>query len=325
MRAVVVDRLMKPSELSVSEVESPEPGPGEIAIDVVAAGCNFSDVLMLRGEYQVKPELPFVPGREAAGTVAEMGPGVSGRVAVGDRVLAYTHLGAFAERVVVAEAEVQAMPTEMTFEHGAAMPIVYPTSHAALVDRAGLEAGDTLLVHAAAGGVGLAAVQIGKALGARVIATAGGAEKLEVARRAGADVVVDYREEDFVAVVMDETAGRGADVIYDSVGGDTTDRSLKCIAWKGRLLVIGFAGGRIPEIRANRIMLKNISVVGLHWPVYTEKEPETVRAIWSDLMALYARGGLTPLIQHTYALDEAGLALAALADRKTVGKVIVVP
>lgn len=324
MRAVVVDRLMEPRDVAVREVPEPLPGRGEIAIDVRAAGCNFSDILMLKGEYQVVPPLPFIPGREAAGVVAEVGPGVSG-VERGDRVLAYTHLGAFAERVVVAADAVFAMPDAMSFEHGAALPIVYPTSHAALVDRAAIRPGETLLVHAAAGGVGLAAVQIGRALGARVIATASGVDKLAVARAAGAEVVIDYREQDFVPVVLEATDGRGADVVYDPVGGDTTDRSLRCIAWKGRLLIVGFAGGRIPEIRANRIMLKNISVVGVHWPVYAEKEPETVRAIFSDLMRLHARGDIVPLIHATYPLDRLGEALTSLADRRTVGKLIIAP
>ncbi len=324
MRAIVVDRLMDPRDVSVRVVPDPQPGPGEIAIDVRAAGCNFSDILMLKGEYQVVPPLPFIPGREAAGVVAEIGSGVSGRKR-GERVLAYTHLGAFAERVVVPADAAFPMPDAMSFEHGAAMPIVYPTSHAALVDRAAIRSGETLLVHAAAGGVGLAAVQIGRALGARVIATASGTDKLAIARAAGAEVVVDYREQDFVPSVLDATNGRGADVIYDPVGGDTTDRSLRCIAWKGRLVVVGFAGGRIAEIRANRIMLKNISVLGLHWPVYAEKEPETVRAIFADLMRLHARGDIRPLIDATYPLDRVGEALTALADRRSVGKLIIVP
>jgi NADPH2:quinone reductase len=324
MRAVVVDRLMEPREVAVRDVPEPHPGPGEVAIEVRAAGCNFSDILMLQGRYQVKPELPFIPGREAAGVVTEIGAGVSG-IAVGDRVLAFTHLGAFAQKVVVSAAAAFAMPDAMSFEHGAAIPIVYPTSHAALVDRAGIRSGETLLVHAAAGGVGLAAVQIGHALGARVIGTASGGDKLAIVRAAGAEVVIDYREHDFVPVVLEATDGRGADVIYDPVGGDTTDRSLRCIAWKGRLLVVGFAGGQIPEIRANRIMLKNIAVVGLHWPVYAEKEPATVRAIHEDLMRLYARGEIRPLIHATHPLERVGEALGDLADRRTVGKVIIVP
>lgn len=325
MRAIVIDCLIdEPEALRVSEWPTPGAGPGEIVIDVRAAGCNFSDVLMLRGAYQVKPPLPFVLGREAAGVVSELGEGV-GSLALGDRVLAFTDLGAFAEQVKVPVAEARVMPAAMSFETAAAIPIVYPTSYAALVDRAALRTGETLLVHAAAGGVGLAAIQIGKALGARIIATAGGAAKLEVARAAGADVLVDSLREDFVETVLDVTNGLGADVIYDSVGGETTDRSLKCIAWKGRLLVVGFAAGTIPEIRANRIMLKNISVVGLNWPEYTRREPATVDAIHQDLFALYEQGGIAPLIHAAHPLEDTGKALAELAARRTVGKVVVVP
>jgi NADPH2:quinone reductase len=324
MRAVQIDRLMEPGEVRVSEIAEPPVRPGEIVIEVRAAGCNFSDILLARGQYQEKPELPFVLGREAAGLVAQVGEGVSG-FRPGDRVLASTHLGAFAERVAVAASRAWRMPADMSFEAGACLPIVYPTSHAALVDRAALRPGETLLVHAAAGGVGLAAVQIGRALGARVIATAGGPEKLEIARRAGAEVGIDYRREDFAQRVLELTDGAGADVIYDSVGGDTFDRSLKCIAWKGRLVVVGFASGRIPEVAANRILLKNIAVLGLHWPVYAEREPETVESIFEALFELHREGGIEPLVHARYPLEQAARALEALATRKTVGKVLLVP
>ena len=324
MRAVVVQGPMEPGDLKVSEVAGCEAGPGEVVIGVRAAGCNYSDLLMLRGEYQVKPVPPFVPGREASGVVAEVGPGVD-RVNVGDRVLAYTDLGAFAEQVRVPQADVYALPTSMSFEHGAAIPIVYPTSYAALIDLAGLQAGETLLVHAAAGGVGLAAVQIGRALGARVIATAGGEEKLEVARRAGADVLIDYRAGDFAPRVLAETEGQGADVIYDSVGGETFERSMSCIAWKGRLLVVGFASGQIPKISANRVLLKNIAILGLHWPLYREREPATVDRIFAALMHLHRRGEIVPWIDRVHPLEEAGRALEALDRRATVGKRLLVP
>ncbi len=324
MRAVVVDRLMTPEELTVRDIDPPALGEGELRIEVRAAGCNFSDVLMLKGEYQVKPALPFVPGGEVGGVVKELGPGVTG-FAVGDRVLSRCALGGFAEEVVAPAAQAYALPDALSFEAGAALPTVYPTSYAALVWRAPVAPGETLLVHAAAGGVGLSAVQIGKAKGARVIATAGGPEKLEIARRAGADVLIDYREQDFVPIVMEETGGRGADVIYDSVGGDTTDRSLKCIAWNGRLLVIGFAGGEIPSIKMNRVLLKNISLVGLHWSAYPEKEPEAIDACMKGLFEMAATGGIDPLIGARHPLEEAGEALAALASRKTVGKVVLVP
>ena len=217
------------------------------------------------------------------------------------------------------------MPEPMAFEEGASLPIIYPTSYAGLVFRANLQPGENLLVHAAAGGVGIAAVQIGKALGARVIATAGGADKLEVARRNGADETIDYREGDFVERVKELTDGKGADVIYDSVGGDVFDRSLKCIAWNGRLLVIGFASGRIPEVKANRILLKNIAITGLHWGAHVAKEPARIPETFDALFALHAEGKIEPVIYKTYGLDETPVALHDLASRKTYGKVIIAP
>ena len=324
MRAVVVDRPMAPEALRVVEAPRPAVTPGTLRIAVRAAGCNFSDLLMLKGEYQVKPPLPFVPGSEVAGEVLEVGPEVPG-FAVGDRVLARCGTGGFAEEALAPAAASVKLPDWISFESGAALSTVYPTSYAALVFRAALAAGETLLVHAAAGGVGLAAVQIGHALGARVIATAGGAEKCEIARRAGAEVVVDTRSGDFVAAVLEATAGRGADVIYDSVGGDTTDRSLKCIAWNGRLLVIGFASGEIPSVKLNRVMLKNVSLVGLHWSAYPEREPERVAECFAGLFALASRGGIEPLISARWPLERAGEALVALGARQTVGKVVLVP
>lgn len=324
MRAVVVDRLTTPEALRVSEIPAPDLGADEVRIAVRAAGCNFSDVLMLKGEYQVKPPLPFVPGGEVGGEVLEVGAAVEG-LAVGDRVLSRCALGGFAEQVAAPASTTWRLPDALSFEAGAALGTVYPTSYAALVWRAPVAAGETLLVHAAAGGVGLSAVQIGKALGARVIATAGGPEKLEVAKRAGADVLVDYRKEDFVERVLEDTDGRGADVIYDSVGGDTTDRSLKCIAWNGRLLVIGFASGEIPSVKLNRVLLKNISLVGLHWSAYPEREPERIDECMAGLFALAERGGIDPLVSARHPLEEAGVALAALASRRTVGKVVLVP
>lgn len=324
MRAVVVDRLMTPEELRVREIEPPVPGPGEVRIEVRAAGCNFSDLLMLKGEYQVKPPLPFVPGGEVAGVISETGASVSG-LRVGDRVLSRCALGGFAEQVVAPASGTYRMPDALSFEGGAALPTVYPTSYAGLVWRAALARGETLLVHAAAGGVGSSAVQIGRALGARVIATAGGAEKLEVARAAGADVTIDYREEDFVSRVLEETDGRGADVIYDSVGGETTDRSLKCISWNGRLLVIGFASGEIPSVKLNRVLLKNISLVGLHWSAYPEREPARVDECFEGLFAMAAAGEIAPLVSARHPLEAAGEALRALASRRTVGKVVLVP
>jgi NADPH2:quinone reductase len=324
MRAIVVDRWMEPSELTVQEVPEPEVPPGHVLVDVRAAGCNFFDILMVQGKYQVKPPFPFIPGAEIGGVVVAVGEGCR-RFAVGDRVFASAGMGGFAERTAMPEGAVYPLPDGMSFEEGAALPIIYPTSYAGLVFRAELQAGEDLLVHAAAGGVGVAAVQIGKALGARVIATAGGAEKCEIARREGADETIDYLDEDFVARVMELTGGKGADVIYDSVGGDTTDKSLKCIAWNGRLLIIGFASGVIPEIKANRILLKNIAVTGLHWGAHLLKDPEKVPRTFEALFELYAAGKIAPVVYKRFSLDEVPQALEALGSRKTYGKVIVTP
>lgn len=324
MRAIVVDQWTEPGDLSVKDVPEPGVAPGSIKLRVRAAGCNFFDILMVQGKYQVKPPFPFTPGAEVAGVVEEVGDGVDG-VEVGDRVFASAGIGGFAEKVVVSARGAYPMPDDMPFEHGAALPIIYPTSYAGLVYRANLQEGETLLVHAAAGGVGIAAVQIGVALGARVIATAGGDDKLEVARRAGAEVLIDYRKEDFVERVKEATDGRGADVIYDSVGGDIFDRSLKCIAWNGRLLVIGFAGGTIPSVKANRILLKNIAVTGLHWGAYAQHEPGRVPETFAALFALYGDGRIRPEIFKTYPLEEVPDALQALASRKTYGKLIIAP
>jgi len=324
MRAVVVDRFMEPSDLEVREMPSPPLLPGSMRIEVRAAGCNFFDILMVQGRYQVKPPFPFVPGAEIAGVVREVAPDVR-RFAVGDRVLASNGLGGFAEECVVSARSAYALPEAMSFEEGAALPIIYPTSYAGLVDRGNLRAGETLLVHAAAGGVGSAAVQIGRALGARVIGTAGGADKCEVAEREGAEVCIDYRADDFVARVQELTQNRGADVIYDSVGGEITDQSLKCIAWNGRLLIIGFASGKIPSIQANRILLKNIAVTGLHWGAHAQKDPKRIGEVMDALFSMHAKGEIRPVIYGRYPLEAVPAALAALGGRESYGKVIVTP
>ena len=324
MRAIVVDRWTTPADLRVADVPAPATRPDGLLVDVRAAGCNFADILVIAGKYQVKPPLPFVPGVELSGVVHAAGDAVRG-FGPGDRVLAHVPFGAYAEQACVPAALAFRVPAGMSFEEAAAFPIVYPTSHAALVLRAALRAGETLLVHAAAGGVGYAAVQIGKALGARVIATAGGTDKLAVARRAGADEALDYRSDDWAEQVRALTGGRGADVIYDPVGGDTFDQSLRCIAWNGRLLVIGFASGRIPEVRLNRVLLKNVAIVGLHWTAYAEREPARIAETMAALFALHERGAVTPFIQRTYPLEELPAALAALGARETVGKLVITP
>ena len=324
MRAIVVDHWMEPAELAVREIDPPPIGPGMLRIGVRAAGCNFFDILMVKGQYQMRPPFPFIPGAEVAGIVEEVGPGVKD-FAPGDRVMAAPGIGAFAEQVVVPSKAAYRLPDGMSFEAGAAFPIVYPTSYAALKFRAPVTPGDWLLVHAAAGGVGIAAVQIGKAMGARVIGTAGGPDKLDIVRRAGAEVAIDYQREPWVERVKEVTGGHGADIIYDSVGGDVTDGSLKCIAWNGRLLVIGFASGRIPEVKLNRVLLKNISLVGLHWGAHTMHEPARVGETFCALFGLYAKGLIEPMIYRSYPMAELPAALEALGSRQSWGKIVVTP
>jgi NADPH2:quinone reductase len=324
MKAMIATQWGEPSEMQYAEVADPTPGPGQVLIDVKAIGCNFPDILIVQGKYQMKPPLPFSPGHEVAGIALAVGAGVT-RVHQGQRVFAMIELGAYAERAVADDTRVFAIPDTMSYEEAAAFALVNQTSYSALVHRAQMQPGEWLLVHAAAGGVGLAAVQIGKALGARVIATAGTAAKLEIARQSGADVLVDYRTEDWVERVKRVTDGHGADVIYDPVGGDVFDGSSKCIAFEGRLLVVGFAGGRIPSIAANRILLKNMSVVGVHWGMYQTLGSPLVDQWMSALLTMYGKGQVWPVIYKTYPLAEAARALAAIASRESYGKVILVP
>ncbi len=324
MRAMVATEWCEPADMRLAEVPIPEPKAGQVAIDVRAIGCNFFDMLMVQGKYQVRPPLPFSPGGEVSGTVRSMGAGVT-NVRPGDRVSAMLGWGGYAEVAVAAADSVVKMPPSMSFEHGAAFGIVYQTSYVALVHRADLRAGETLLVHAAAGGVGLAAVQIGRALGARVLATAGSAQKLAIAREHGAGEAFDYSTPDWVDRVKEATGGRGADVIYDPVGGDVFERSMKCIAFGGRLLVIGFASGIIPSIQANRILLKNISIVGLHWGAYRTHDPAKIGETMIALFALYERGAIRPVVSSIRPLAEAAAALEEIASRKSVGKVLLVP
>lgn len=324
MRAMIVSEWCEPKDMRPMELPDPEPGPGQVAIDVRAIGCNFFDILMAQGKYQVRPPLPFSPGGEVAGIVRTVGSGVD-NVKPGDRVFAMLGWGGFASVALAPAAGVVRMPDAMSFEHGAAFGIVYQTSYFGLVYRADLRPGETLLVHAAAGGVGLAAVQIGHALGARVLATAGSPAKLAVARQHGAEEAYDYRTPDWVDRVRAATDGRGADVIYDPVGGDVFDLSTKCIAFSGRLLVIGFASGRIPTIQVNRILLKNISVVGLHWGAYRQHDPARIPAAMAELFRLYESGAVRPVISSTHKLEDAARALDEIASRHSTGKVLLIP
>ncbi len=324
MRAMVATEWCEPKDLQLLELPDPEPGPGQVSIDVKAIGCNFFDILMVQGKYQVRPPLPFAPGGELAGVVRAVGPDVGG-VRSGDRVFAMTTWGAYASVAVAPAESVTRIPDAMPFEHGAAFGIVYQTSYFGLVFRAELHAGETLLVHAAAGGVGLAAVQIGRALGARVLATAGAPEKLDIARQHGAEEAYDYSSPDWVEQVKAATAGRGADVIYDPVGGDIFDQSLKCIAFGGRLLVIGFTSGRIPSVQMNRVLLKNISLVGLHWGAYRQRDPAKIHEANTALFKLYEEGKIRPVVSAVYPLEQAAAALDEIGSRRSVGKVVLQP
>jgi len=324
MYRMVVRELDGPRCLRREDLEAVPAGPGQVVIDVKAAGCNFFDILITEGKYQVQPELPFSPGAEVAGTVREIGEGVE-RFAVGDRVSALLEYGGFASTVAAPEPRVFPMPSRMSFEEAAAFGLVYQTSYVGLVHRASLQRGETLLVHAAAGGVGLSAVQIGVALGARVIGTAGSNDKLDLVKQNGAHAAINYRDEDWVETVKSLTDGRGADVIYDPVGGDILDRSTKCIAFEGRILIIGFASGRIPSVQMNRVLVKNFSLVGLHWGLYFEKNPRVLRDAQEAISRLYADGKLAPLVSASYPLQDAAAALAALGSRRTSGKVVLIP
>ncbi len=321
IRAIVCETLDGPDGLNLREVPRPEPGPGEVLISVAAAGVNFADSLIVAGKYQEKPAPPFTPGFEVAGRVAEVGPGVA-RLRPGDRVAAMLDHGGFAEAAVARESQAFVLPETMDFETAAAFPIAYATAHAALVWRAGLGAGEVLLVHGAAGGVGLAAVEVGKALGARVIATAGGPEKLAVALEHGADHAIDHKTQDIRERVKALTDGRGADVVFDPVGGDVFDASLRAVAWGARLLVIGFAAGRIPQVPANILLVKNISVLGLNIGSYRRHAPERFAEQFDRLFAWYREGRLKPRLSHRLPLEEASAAIALLTGRRATGKVV---
>jgi NADPH:quinone reductase len=326
MKAWQVQRPGDPVQaLGLAEVEEPTPEPGEVVIEVRAAALNFFDILLCRGEYQEKPELPFTPGGEISGTVLETGEGAN--LQIGRRVIATPPLprGGYADRVAVPETSVFPIPDSMPFEKAAALPITYQTAHVALHHRAQLESGETVLVQAGAGGVGSAAIQIAKAAGARVIATAGGSEKVEVCKQLGADTAMDYREENFVEVVKDATEGRGADVIFDPVGGDVFDGSRRCVAFEGRIVVIGFAGGRIADAPTNHVLVKNYSVVGMHWGLYTRVMPGLIHTTHEDLMRLYNDGEIDPLISGTVPFDKLPNELEKLGGRGTYGKVITRP
>ncbi|RSO07099.1 alcohol dehydrogenase [Streptomyces sp. WAC 05379] len=317
MQAWQVHENGEPSEvMRLDEIDTPTPGDGQVLLKVRAANINFPDALLCRGHYQVRPPLPFTPGVEICGETED-----------GRRVIANPALphGGFAEYAVADAAAVLPAPESLDDAEAAALHIGYQTGWFGLHRRAGLEAGETLLVHAAAGGVGSAAVQLGKAAGARVIGVVGGADKAAVARELGCDVVVDRRSEDVIGAVKEATGGRGADVIYDPVGGEAYDQSAKVVAFEGRIVVVGFASGRIPSPALNHALVKNYSILGLHWGLYNTKNPKLIMHCHEQLTELAARGAIKPLVSERVPLGGAAAAVQRVADGVTTGRVAVIP
>lgn len=324
MKAIRCTAWGPPENLVLDTLPDPLPGPGEVVVAVRAAGVNFPDVLTVQGTYQVRPPLPFTPGNEFAGVVTAVGSGVDD-IAPGARVIGFTRTGAFAEQVLAPASALLPMSPGMDFDTAAALTLAYGTAYHALADRAALQAGETVLVLGASGGVGLAAIEIGKALGARVIAAASGPAKLAVCRDHGADVLIDYDSADLREAIRAATDGRGPDVIVDPVGGVYSEPALRSIAWRGRHLVIGFAGGEIPRVPWNVVLLKGASVVGVFWGDFTRKERAAHLAAMARITGWIDAGRLRPLISARYRLADTAQALRDMASRKVVGKVVIVP
>lgn len=323
MKAIMCREFGDLSVLKLEEVPDPVAGPGQALVRIRACGINFADSIMAAGKYQNQPALPFIPGSEIAGDIVALGEGTSG-FAVGDRVMGLTG-GGYAELAAVNANRLTTLPAGLGYEQAASFAVTYGTSHVALAHRARLKPGETLLVHGAAGGVGLTAVELGRIMGARIIATAGGPDKLEIARAAGAHEAIDYLAEDIRERVKALTGGRGADVVYDPVGGDVFDASLRCVAFEGRILVIGFAGGRVPQIPANHVMVKNVDIIGVNRPAYDSLAPEVSRRSQEELLGWLADGRIKPLVSKTFPLERAVEGLESVVTRKSTGKVVITP
>ena len=324
MKAVRCKQWGPSDSLVIEDLPDLVPAAGEVVVDVKAAGVNFPDVLTVQGKYQVRPELPFTPGNEFAGSVRAVGAGVTA-FAPGQHVIGFTRTGAFAEQVLAPVEALMPMPPGMDFDTAAAITLTYGTSHHAVVDRAALQPGETMLVLGAAGGVGLAAIEIGKALGAHVIAAASTDEKLAICRAHGADVVINYETEDLREALKAATGGRGPDVIYDPVGGPYSEPALRSIAWRGRHLVVGFAAGEIPKLPWNLMLLKGASVIGVFWGDFVRREPAANLAAMRQMLGWMAEGKLKPLVSRKYALADTAQALNDMAARKVMGKVVINP
>ena len=322
MRAVVCEQFGPPESLKVGDLPSQKPKKGQVRVAIKAAGVNFPDILMVAGKYQFRPAFPFAPGGEAAGIVEEVGEGVT-QFKPGDRVIAYLGHGAFAEEITAEQERLIPMAEGMDFVTAAGFVLTYGTSHYALKDRAYLKPGESLLVLGAAGGVGLAAVELGKAMGARVIAAASSDEKLQTCREHGADEVINYSREDLKERVKELTGGKGVDVIYDPVGGDYAEPALRTMAWDGRYLVIGFAAGDIPRIPLNLVLLKSCQIVGVFWGASTQRDPEHNQENLRELVQWWREGKLKPLISATYPMERAVEALKEVQERRVKGKIVI--
>jgi NADPH2:quinone reductase len=324
MKALLCTRYGTPDDLVLADIADPKPGPGEAVVRIAAAALNFFDTLIIAGKYQTRPPMPFSPAAEFAGHVESLGTGVSD-FKVGDRVLAYSGYGAARQRIALAADKLIKVPDDVDFDRAAGVSVTYGTTLHALKDRAKLRCGETLAVLGASGGVGVAAVELGKVMGARVIACASSAEKLAFARKHGANDGIDYTKDDLKERLRRATDGRGADVIYDPVGGAYSEAALRSIAWLGRFLVIGFAAGEIPKLPLNLVLLKSCDVLGVFWGSWIERDPDGHRANTEQLLAWVAQGKLSSHVHAVYPLDQATAALKAIATRKVMGKVILRP
>lgn len=326
MKALIVHQHGPLDNLKLEDTADPQPGPGQVLVDVHAASVNFPDLLVIGGTYQILPPLPFSPGKDMAGVVAAVGTGVTA-VKPGDRVAAQNEYGAYAQKCVVPQHNCYVMPASMSFDDAAAMGIAYPTAHFALLERGRYQPGETVLINGAAGGVGIATIQVAKALGATVVASVSSEEKAALAKANGADHVIRtdvpnlrdaFRDQVYAAV-----GKRGIDIIVDPVGGDVFDASLRVIAWSGRIIVVGFAEGRIPEVKAGHLLVKNISLIGLQYSAYRDRQPEKVQRVQRELFDWYVQGKIKPHVMGAWPLEQYREALATVRDRKVVGKVVI--
>src|SRR5580698_8581880 len=324
MRAIRCNQYGPPESLAIEELPDLAPQAGEVVIDVKAASVNFPDVLIIENKYQFKPPLPFTPGSEVAGIVRAVGAGVT-QFQPGSRVVAFTGQGGFAEQAVAPAAACVPLAEGIDFSVAAAFTLAYGTSHHAVVDRAALKAGETMLVLGAAGGVGLAAVEIGKALGARVIAAASSAEKLALCSEHGADATIDYAREDLRERIKALTGGQGPDVIYDPVGGEFAEPAFRSIAWRGRYLVVGFANGEIPRLPLNLALLKGASIVGVFWGQHIQREPELAATGFRQIFDWIDAGKLRPHVTRRYSLNQTAQALDDMGSRRVSGKIVIEP